>query len=90
MKQDTENGIKHVSVNIDQMQRWNNDKHECECKELIDKGASDKGYDWNPSNCECKCYKSCDFGEYLEYESCKCRKNQLTKQLMNVFKPLKK
>ena len=30
--------------------------------------------DWNPSNCECKCHKSCDFGKYLEYENCKCRK----------------
>ena len=25
-------------------QRWNNDKCGCECKELIDKGACDKGY----------------------------------------------
>ena len=54
--------------------RLNNDKCGCKCKELIDKGACDKGYDWNPSNCECKCHKSCDFGEYFEYESCKCRK----------------
>ena len=25
-------------------QRWNNDKYRCECKELIDKGAWDKGF----------------------------------------------
>ena len=55
-------------------QRWNNDKCRCRCKELIDKGVCDKGYAWNLSNCECECNKSCDFGEYLHYENCKCRK----------------
>ena len=54
-------------------QRWNDDKCRCECKELIDKGVCDKGFIWNPSNCECD--KSCDVGEYLDYENCKCRKN---------------
>ena len=47
----------------------------CECKELIDKGVCDKGYAWNTSNCEFECDKSCDFGEYLDYENCKCRKS---------------
>ena len=28
----------------------------------------------NPSNCECEWDKSCDIGEYLDYENCKCRK----------------
>ena len=28
----------------------------------------------NLSNCECECDKSCDVGEYLDYENCKCRK----------------
>ena len=28
----------------------------------------------NPSYCECECDKSCDIGEYLDYENCKCRK----------------
>ena len=54
-------------------QRWNDDKCRCECKELIDKGVCDKGFIWNPSNCECD--KSCDVGEYVDYENCKCRKN---------------
>ena len=49
-------------------------KCQCERKELIDKGICDKGYIWNPSNCKCECDKSCDFGEYLDYENCKCRK----------------
>ena len=44
------------------------------CKELIDKGVCDKGSIWNPSKCECKCSKSCDVGEYLDYENCECRK----------------
>ena len=55
-------------------QRWNDDKWRCELKELIDKGIWDKAFIWNPSNCECKCYKSCDFSEYLNYKNCKCKK----------------
>ena len=27
-------------------QRWNDHKCRCECKELVDKGACDKGYTW--------------------------------------------
>ena len=60
-------------------QRWNNDIYWCKCKELIDKGVCDKGYIWNPSNCECECDKSCDVGEYLDYENCKCRKRLVDK-----------
>ena len=60
-------------------QRWNDDKCQCECKELIDKGVCDRGYAWNPSNCECECDKSCDVGEYLDYENCKCRKRLVDK-----------
>ena len=30
-------------------QCWNNDKCQCQCKELIDKGVCDKGYACNPS-----------------------------------------
>ena len=41
---------------------------------MIKKGACDKGYVWNPSNCECERDKSCNIGEYLDYSSCKCRK----------------
>ena len=57
-------------------QRWNDDKCRCECKELIDKGVCDKGY---ACNCECECDKSCDVGEYLDYENCKCRKRLVDK-----------
>ena len=60
-------------------QRWNNDNYQCECKELIDKGICDKEYIWNPSNCKCESDKSCDFGEYLDYENCKCRKRLIDK-----------
>ena len=34
---------------------------------------------WNPSKCECEYDKSCDAGEYLDYENCKCRKNLVYK-----------
>ena len=46
---------------------------------MIDKGVCDKGYAWNPSNCECECYKSYDVVEYLNFESCKCRKRLVDK-----------
>ena len=38
-----------------------------------------KGFIWNPSNCECECDKSCDVGEYLDYENSKCRKRLVHK-----------
>ena len=60
-------------------QRWNKDKCRCECKDLIDKGVSDKGSIWNPSNCECECDKSCDIGEYLDYKNCTCKKRLVDK-----------
>ena len=60
-------------------QRWDKDKGRCEFKELIDKGVCDKLYAWNPSYCECECDKSCDVGEYLEYENCKCKKRLIDK-----------
>ena len=58
-------------------QRWNDDKCRCECKELIDKGICEKEFIWNPSTFECECDKSCDVGEYLDYENCKCRKKSV-------------
>ena len=51
---------------------------------MIDKGACDKEFIWNPSNCECECDKSCDIGEYLEYENCKCR-TKLVDELFEKF-----
>ena len=60
-------------------QRWNEDKCRYECKELIDEGVCDKRYAWNPSTSECECDKSCEFREYLDYESCKCRKRLVDK-----------
>ena len=60
-------------------QQWNKNKCRCECKELIDKGICDKGFIWNPSNCECECDKTCDIGEYLDFENCKCRKKLVDK-----------
>ena len=62
-------------------QRWNEEKCRSECKELIGKGIFDKGFIWNPSNCKCECDKSCYFGEYLDYENCKCIK-RLTDKLV--------
>ena len=41
----------------------------------------DKGFFWNPSNCESECDKSYDIGEFLDYESCKCR-NKIVDKLL--------
>ena len=60
-------------------QGWNNDKCRCECKELIVKGMCDKRFIWNLSNSEYECDKSCDVGEYLDYENCKCREKIVDK-----------
>ena len=38
-----------------------------------------KEFIWNPSNFECECDKSCETGEYLDYENCKCRKKLVDK-----------
>ena len=59
--------------------KLNEDKCRCECKELIDKSICDKGFIWSPSNCECECDKSCDSGKYLDYEKCKWRKKLVDK-----------
>ena len=69
-----------LDVNVsNNKQYWNDDKCWCKCKELIDEDVCDKGYAWNPSNCECECNESCDVGEYLDYENCKCRKGLVDK-----------
>ena len=57
----------------------NDDKCRCKCKELIDKDICDKEYACYHCNCECECDKSCDLGEYLDYENCKCRKRLVEK-----------
>ena len=38
-----------------------------------------KGYAWSLSNCECECDKSFDVSDYLDDESCKCRKRLIDK-----------
>ena len=60
-------------------QRWNEDKYWYECKISIDKGICNKGFIWNSSSCECECDKSCDIGEYLDYENFKGRKKLVDK-----------
>ena len=58
-------------------QRWNKDQCRCECKGLIDKGVSAKGFIFNPSNCRCECDKSCNTSQYLDYSDCKCKKKMI-------------
>ena len=80
MKEDLQNGMKHVSVNVDQMQLFviiNN----VEIKINVDVNAK------NQLIKECvvknlfgilvivsECDKACNLGEYLDYENCKCRR----------------
>ena len=89
MKRDIQNGMKRVNV-CKNKQHWNEYKCRCEYKELIGKVVCDKGFIWNPSNCECECDKSCDIGEYLDYENCNVEKNQLINWLKNVLKLIMK
>ena len=44
---------------------------------LIGKRRCGKGF--GISNCECEYDKSCDVGEYLDYQICKCRKKFVDK-----------
>ena len=74
MKRGIQNGMRLDASVCNNKQRQNENKCRSECKELIDKGECDKGFIWKPSNCECDYDKSCDFGEYLDYSNCKCRK----------------
>ena len=60
-------------------QHWNDDKCWYEYKKLIDKGVYKKGFIWNSSNWECERDKSCDIGEYLVYENCRCSKKVVNK-----------
>ena len=60
-------------------QRWDNYKCKCEFKQLIYKGIYDKRFIWSPSSCEYECDKSCDVGEYLNFENCKFRKTLIDK-----------
>ena len=36
---------------------------------------------WNPSKCESECDKSCDLGQYFDYENCKYKKKQTDKPI---------
>ena len=59
---------------------------------IINKGACDKEFFWNPSNCGCECDKSYDIGEYLNYENCKCRKkliDKLVEECTEIFEEVK-
>ena len=67
-------------------QPWNKDKYSRECKKLIDKGSSDDGFICNRS--KCKRDKSCDFGQYLDYKNCKCRKKLTDKLIEECMKIL--
>ena len=58
-------------------QRWNKNKCRCKCKQLIDKGV---------------CDKSCDYGEYLDYKNCICKKrlgNKLVDQCNETIDEVK-
>ena len=58
---------------------WNNHKCRCDPKALIDKGSFDKAFIGNSSSCKWEYGKICYIGEYLDYESYKCRKELVDK-----------
>ena len=57
---------------------------------MIDKGICGKEFIWNPSNCECEYDKSCDFGEYLDYANCICRKRIIDKPIEECSENIEK
>ena len=59
--------IRNINVKVFNLMSRTNETRFIEWQELIDKGVCDKGFIWNPS-------KTCDVGEYLDYENWKCRK----------------
>ena len=72
------------------MSRTNETRHiklheTCKCKWRLDASFCSNKQRWNddkyPSNCECECDKSCNVGEYLDCEICKCR-NRLVDKLV--------
>ena len=79
--------VKNINVKVlNLMSRTNETRHiechePCKCKYRLDASVCDnkqrKGFLWNPNNCECD--KSCDVGEYLDYENCNCRKKLVDK-----------
>ena len=56
---------------------------------MIDKGVCDKGFIWNPSNYGCECDKSCDIGQYLDYENCKYKKRLVDKLVEKCTETIK-
>ena len=42
-------------------------------KTNADVNVKNQEFVWNLSNCEWECNKSCDIGEYLDYQNCKCK-----------------
>ena len=74
--------MKIVSANVDQMQVFviiNKDGMKINADVNVKNWLCDKEFIWNPSNCKCECDKSCDVGEYLDYNNCKCRKRLVDK-----------
>ena len=57
---------------------------------MINRRTFDKEFIWNSSNCERECDRSCDIGEYLDYENCRCRKKLVDKFVEECTKMLKK
>ena len=58
----------------------------CKCKCRVDSTVSNNKQRWNEDKCRCKCKEltdkgACDVGEYLDYESCKCRKRLVDRQI---------
>ena len=57
----------------------------CKCKCRLDASVCNNKKCWYKDkcrcecNCDCECDKSCDVGEYLDYENCKSRKKLVDK-----------
>ena len=63
-------------------QKWNPDECWCECKKLDDWTSCEKGYMWNPGTCDYECNKACKIYEYLDTKTCSCKKQFISKLVL--------
>ena len=56
------------------MQKWNNDKCQCESEELDNWSSCKDDYTWNPSICDWECNQGYKIDKYLDIKYCSCKK----------------
>ena len=63
-------------------QKWNNNEHKCACKKLDDWDSCKNYCLWNLSTFDVECNNACKTGEYLNINTCLCKKRLFGKLLL--------